>query len=64
MRKKHSKKVFKTTREMDHYLETHDLGEIFKKKGVCFPSTPPEALDPRTSTTRIRASKKIKTPPH
>ena len=34
MRKKHSKKVFKTTREMDHYLETHDLGEILKKKGV------------------------------
>ncbi|MBL7686101.1 MAG: hypothetical protein JNK65_08735 [Deltaproteobacteria bacterium] len=34
MKKKSSTKVFKTTKEMDDYLENQDLGEIFQKKGL------------------------------
>lgn len=30
---KHSSKQFKTSEEMDAYLEAHDLGEHFKKYG-------------------------------
>lgn len=33
MKKKSIDKVFKTAAEMDHYLETHDLGEIFAARG-------------------------------
>lgn len=33
MKKKSTGKAFKTAREMDHYLETHDLGEFFVARG-------------------------------
>jgi hypothetical protein len=33
MKRKASKKKFRSVKEMDSYLETHDLSEIFKGKG-------------------------------
>ena len=33
MKKKSTGKAFKTACEMDHYLETHDLGEFFVARG-------------------------------
>jgi hypothetical protein len=34
MKKKYSSKIFKTSEDMDAYLEKTDLGKTFKEKGV------------------------------